>query len=157
MEYLTASFENSPEGLRRKDHYTRQLAEQGFRITSEQIEQGHIKGREQCCWALVCLPGIFLAGRTPGTIVVTYGRESYELAQRANVPRVQCLICQAHILADANFCEYCGANLTVNKPLPDGMKQCPQCAEYIQGAAKKCRYCGENLGGDSQATAEASS
>ena len=68
-------FENTPEGLREKDAVTRQLAAQGYRIISEQIEQGHIKGGEQCCGALICLPLIFLAGRTPGNIIVTYGRE----------------------------------------------------------------------------------
>ena len=34
------------------------LAAQGYRITSEQIEQGHAKGSEQCCWALVCVPHV---------------------------------------------------------------------------------------------------
>src|ERR1700726_5160187 len=75
MEYVTRRFENTPEGLREKDAVTRQLAAQGYRIISEQIEQGHIKGGEQCCGALICLPLIFLAGRTPGNIIVTYGRE----------------------------------------------------------------------------------
>jgi hypothetical protein len=145
MEYFTARFENTYEGLRQKDGYTRQVASQGYRIISEQIEQGH-KGREQCCWALTCLPGIFLAGRTPGTIVVTYGREAFS-EQTQNIPKVRCLLCNAQILADAKFCEYCGANLAVSRPLPEGMKTCPQCAEHIQVAAKRCRYCGAVLEG----------
>jgi hypothetical protein len=65
MEYITQKFENTPAGLRQKDAYTKQLAAQGYRITSEQIEQGHVKGGEQCCKALICLPLIFLAGRSP--------------------------------------------------------------------------------------------
>lgn len=76
MEYITRKFENTRAGLAKKDATTRELASQGYRITSEQIEQGHVKGEEQCCGALICLPLIFLAGRTPGTIVVTYGREA---------------------------------------------------------------------------------
>ena len=146
MEYFTASFENTNSGLRAKDDYTSEVAREGYRIISEQIEQGHVKGGEQCCWAITCLPGIFLAGRTPGTIVVTYGRESFS-EQTQNIPKVRCLLCNAQILADAKFCDYCGANLTVNRPLPEGMKTCPQCAEHIQAAAKKCRYCDAVLEG----------
>jgi hypothetical protein len=153
MEYVTASFENTNPGLRQKDAYTHQLTSQGYRIVSEEIEPGHVKGGEQCCWAIICLPGIFLAGRTPGKIVVTYGREPFNLAGVAS--KVECLVCHRQILADAQFCEYCGANLMVNRPLPTGMKTCPQCAEHIQAAAKKCRFCGAALdeNSDSGATA----
>ena len=46
MEYLTQKFENTADGIRRKDAYTQQLAAQGYRIISEQIENGHVKGNE---------------------------------------------------------------------------------------------------------------
>jgi hypothetical protein len=75
MEYLTKTFENTPGGLRQKDEQSTILASQGFRIISEHIEQGHIKGGEACCGFLICAPLAFLAGRTAGNIIVTYGRE----------------------------------------------------------------------------------
>jgi hypothetical protein len=143
MEYITQKFENTPAGLKQKDQYTRQIALQGYRIISEQIEQGHAKGRQQCCWALVCLPGIFLAGRTPAWIVVTFGRDIQEAPKV--LPRVKCPKCKADVFAPAVFCVECGANLTTNKPLTAGMKKCPFCAEQIQAEAKKCRFCGEFL------------
>lgn len=145
MEYITESFENTSDGLREKDEYTRDLAGRGYRIISEQIEQGHIKGRQQCCWATVCLPGIFLAGRTPARIVVTYGRETPQ--ETKLIPGVKCPVCKNEVLADAIFCIECGANLGANKPLAEGMKKCPFCAEQIQAEAKKCRFCGEFLEG----------
>jgi hypothetical protein len=76
MEYVTQKFENTQQGLRKKDAYSRQMTAQGYRIVSEQMEAGHIKGDQQCCYFVTCLPLVFLAGRTPGTIVVTYGRDS---------------------------------------------------------------------------------
>lgn len=143
MEYITESFENTPYGLREKDEYTRQIAARGFWIISEQIEQGHIKGKQQCCWALVCLPGIFLAGRTPAQIVVTYGREA-AAALKVN-PQVRCPVCNAEVFPDAIFCIECGTNLSVKRQLTSGTKKCPFCAEQIQAEAKKCRFCGELL------------
>jgi hypothetical protein len=77
MEYLTKTFQKTPAGLRQKDEQSRVLASQGFRIISEHIEQGHIKGEEACCGFLICAPLAFLAGRTPGNIIVTYGREVF--------------------------------------------------------------------------------
>jgi hypothetical protein len=44
MGYITASFENTPTGLKQKDDYTKDIARQGYRIISEQLEAGHIKG-----------------------------------------------------------------------------------------------------------------
>jgi hypothetical protein len=75
MEYLTKTFQKTPAGLRQKDEQSRILASQGFRIIGEHIEQGHIKGEEACCGFLICAPLAFLAGRTSGNIIVTYGRE----------------------------------------------------------------------------------
>ncbi len=100
MEYVTQQFENTPDGLRYKDAYTQYLAGQGYRIISEQLENGHIRGEEQCCLALICLPAIFLAGRTPGIITVSYGREaSY------------CTWCGNPVTVQSLFCTNCGANL----------------------------------------------
>src|SRR5208337_1024845 len=113
MEYITQKFENTPAGLTQKDEYTKQLAAQGYRITSEQIEQGHAKGSEQCCWALVCLPGIFLAARTPGFILVTYGREAVTAPAQ-----LYCTSCGAEVPATASSCGSCGVEL-LGKSTPD--------------------------------------
>ena len=101
MEYLTQKFENTANGIRQKDAYTQQLATQGYHIVSEQVENGHIKGEEQCCGALICLPLIFMAGRTPGTILVTYGREM-----------LYCTSCGTAAIAGSRFCSTCRADLS---------------------------------------------
>ena len=135
MDYVTKAFDNTPEGLKQKDAETRQMAARGYQITNEHIEQGHIKGNEQCCWALICLPGIFLAGRTPGQIIVTYGQ----------VVQFKCPSCDSPTRADAKFCTACGSNLSIVRAQPRGTKKCPACAEQIKEDAKKCRFCGELL------------
>jgi restriction system protein len=75
MQYVTQKFENTPAGLAQKDAYSRQMATQGYHIVSEQLETGHYKGGEQCCLMSCAIPCVFLAGRTPGFVVVTYGRD----------------------------------------------------------------------------------
>lgn len=151
MEYLTASFENTRAGLQNKDAYTKQVSLQGYSIISEQIEQGHIKGHEQCCWAFVCLPGIFLAGRTPGMIVVTYGKEVAQSIKSPQSGVLYCNRCGSRSVKEAKFCDSCGEPVTVTASLTSGAtKKCPFCAETIQADAKKCRYCGEFLNSPSQ-------
>lgn len=105
MEYLTERFENTRAGISKKDAYSRHLADQGYRIISEQVEKGHIKGHEQCCGACVCLPAIFLAGRTPGVITVTYGREI------SNCPS-----CGAAIIAGSQ-CTNCNRRIAENEAI----------------------------------------
>jgi hypothetical protein len=101
VEYLTYTYENTAHGLWQKDQYTRHLANNGYKIMSEQIEQGHIKGSEQCCLALICLPAIFLAGRTPAQIIVTYGRDIL----------FTCAACRAPLFQGAKFCTRCGSGV----------------------------------------------
>jgi hypothetical protein len=96
MEYITRKFENTLDGLNDKDAFTKQQAAQGFRIISEQVEKGDIKGHEQCCGALICLPLVFLAGRTPGKVHVTYGRET-----------LYCGSCGDEVIAGRRFCTTC--------------------------------------------------
>jgi len=111
MEYITRSFENTRAGLAQKDVTTRELASQGFRIISEHIEQGHIKGEEQCCGALICLPLIFLAGRTPGIIIVTYGRE---VTPTISAQGLFCASCGAQVSPGTVFCQGCGVETRGN-------------------------------------------
>src|ERR1035438_78411 len=108
MEYITRKFENTRAGLTQKDATTSQLASQGFRITSEQIEQGHIKGEEQCCGAVICLPLIFAAGRTPGNILVTYGRE---VEPPVPVQALFCASCGARVSPETALCNSCGIEI----------------------------------------------
>jgi restriction system protein len=101
MEYLTEKFDNTADGIKAKDTRTRQLAVLGYKIVSEQIEPGHVKGDEQCCGALICLPLIFAAGRTPGTILVTYGRET-----------LYCTACGAATVFGTAICGNCKSEIT---------------------------------------------
>ncbi|HEY5055515.1 MAG TPA: hypothetical protein VII58_05100 [Acidobacteriaceae bacterium] len=87
-QYVTQRFENSRAGLAQKDAYTKQMAAQGYRIVGEQLDAGHRKGGEQCCLFMICIPLVFLAGRTPGLILVTYGRDM-----------VRCPSCGAEVVA----------------------------------------------------------
>jgi hypothetical protein len=76
MQYVTQKFENTQQGIHQKDIYSEQLAAQGYRITSEQVEAGSYKGGQACCLFLICAPFVFLTGKKPGTIVVTYSKDS---------------------------------------------------------------------------------
>jgi hypothetical protein len=104
MEYITRKFENTLDGLNEKDAFTKQQAAQGFRIVNEQVERGDIKGHEQCCGALICLPLVFLAGRTPGKVHVTYGRETLHCSccgDEVIVGQRLCATCKAQVARDA--------------------------------------------------------
>jgi ribosomal protein L40E len=105
VQYHTVRFENDDSGLAEKNAYTARMARDGWRISSEAIEGGHMKGEEACCGALICLPFAFLAGRTPGFIVVTYARE---YSDSVPLTQVFCVKCGASIPSAAKFCPKCG-------------------------------------------------
>lgn len=75
FEYHTERFSNDAAGLSEKDSFCGRMADDGWTIASESIEPGHLKGSQACCLATLCIPLGFAAGRTTGTIVVTFKRE----------------------------------------------------------------------------------
>lgn len=88
-EYRTLKFKNDSWGLWDKDRTVQRLMANGWRVTNESVVSGHMKGKEACCLATLCLPMGFLAGRTPGEIIVTLTRETQPpaiTAQQAGVP-----------------------------------------------------------------------
>ena len=88
LEYKTLKFRNDVEGLRQKDFALKELAAGGWRVVSESIEAGHMKGGQACCLATICLPMGFLAKRTPGQIVITLTREEAAAASSPPVANI---------------------------------------------------------------------
>jgi hypothetical protein len=76
--FRTLKFPNDELGIREKNRTLTQLTTEGWHIDSESIMSGHLKGTQACCLATICLPMGFLAGRTPGEIVVSLVREGSE-------------------------------------------------------------------------------
>jgi hypothetical protein len=114
LEYHTVKFPNDAPGISQKNVYTNQMAAQGWHITGEAIEPGHIKGGEACCGFLICAPLAFLAGRTPAMIITTFCRETPTLGGRA------CPKCGVRVPAEATFCGQCGSQISFAPQLPEG-------------------------------------
>ena len=100
LEYQTVKFTNDGIGLSEKDRFTREMVTRGWHIVSEQVEQGHMQGGQACCLASICLPLGLAAGRTPGNIIVTFGREL-----------ILCEFCGSYNPLGAIFCRACGKKL----------------------------------------------
>jgi hypothetical protein len=73
-EVKTLQFLNTPEGQAWKNQALVQHLQAGWRIVSETVTPGHMKGNQACCLAMICLPLGFAAGRTEGVISVTLQR-----------------------------------------------------------------------------------
>jgi hypothetical protein len=80
LEYKTFSFANDAAGLARREECIQAMAAAGWRIESETIDPGHIKGGQACCLATICLPLGFAAGRTPSTVSIIFAKESVQRA-----------------------------------------------------------------------------
>jgi hypothetical protein len=100
LEYYSVKFSNDTAGITQKNTYANQMTAQGWKIASEVIEPGHMKGGEACCGFMICAPLAFLAGRTPGIIVTTFSRESSVCAR-----------CGLRLPANVAFCGGCGNSL----------------------------------------------
>ena len=81
IKYRTRTFPNTSQGINLKNKTSTELSKSGWKVVSEQIDPGHLRGGDACCLAFICLPLGFLAGRTKGVILVTYGRETGEGTQ----------------------------------------------------------------------------
>lgn len=75
-QFETLRFTADAKGQSDKNSVLTYLTQRGWQITSETIEQGHFKGDEACCLALICLPLGFAAGRTPNVAVVNIQRDA---------------------------------------------------------------------------------
>ncbi len=74
-EVKTLQFPNNPLGQAQKNQALAEHLQQRWKVVSETITPGHMKGGEACCLATICLPLGFAAGRTEGTISVTLQRD----------------------------------------------------------------------------------
>jgi hypothetical protein len=74
LEYQTAQFPNTFAGQKQKNEALARAAANGWKVESETLLPGHMKGEQACCLALICLPLGFLAGRTEGVVSVTCSR-----------------------------------------------------------------------------------
>ncbi len=73
-EVRTLQFPNTPNGQAQKNEALKEHLQQGWKVVSETVTPGHIKGGDACCLAMICLPLGFAAGRTDGVISVTLQR-----------------------------------------------------------------------------------
>jgi len=74
LEYQTAQFPNTFAGQKLKNEALARAVANGWKVESETLLPGHMKGEQACCLALICLPLGFLAGRTEGVVSVTCSR-----------------------------------------------------------------------------------
>ena len=106
LEYQTGRFDNNSYGVEARMHWINQMAGQGWRIASETVEPGHVRGGQACCLATLCLPLGFAAGRTEGMIAVTLCKESGGLPGH-------CSGCGHKVLLASKYCNRCGQRLGV--------------------------------------------
>jgi hypothetical protein len=110
VEYKTVKFTNDEAGIRQKNVYATRMANEGWRIASEVIESGHIKGGQACCLASICYPWKFLSGRTPSMTVTTFirvGSVSPNYGEQLPPDVVLCPNCGGQVPPDVVLCPKC--------------------------------------------------
>lgn len=108
-EYKTLRFPRTQAGWKEKDRVVNELAVQGWRVASESIAPGQLKGEKACCLASICLPLGFMAGQTPGAVVVTLVRDSVTAGSSGEQGSHRfCGKCGRQIEPGGNFCDVCG-------------------------------------------------
>jgi hypothetical protein len=70
-QYETLRFVSDAAGQARNVQALNLLGGHGWRVVSETVEPGHMKGDQACCLAIICLPLGFAASRTPNMSVVS--------------------------------------------------------------------------------------
>lgn len=117
LEYHTTQFANDEEGLRQRNLYNAKMANAGWWIVSEGIEQGKFKGDKACCLFFIFPPLAFLAGRAAGVVTITFARETTRSGGF-------CSSCGDRLPNHAAFCMRCGARCTsTSEALPQNVKE----------------------------------
>jgi hypothetical protein len=68
--FLSLQFDGSAHGQQVKSDVLTFLTRRGWRVVSESVQSGHVRGEQACCLALICLPLGFAADRTPDIVTV---------------------------------------------------------------------------------------
>jgi hypothetical protein len=74
-EFMNLQFPNNAEGQTEKLKALHTYCSEEWKVVSEIIIPGQVKGGDACCLALICLPLIFFAGKTDGYINLTLERD----------------------------------------------------------------------------------
>ena len=125
LEYQTAQFPNSFAGQKLKNEALARAVANGWKVESETLLPGHMKGEQACCLALICLPLGFLAGRTEGVVSVTCSRPIQPNGNTAPPP-LPALPAQTALDLTCLNCGY------VNSP---GRTICKGCGSRSEGRA----------------------
>ena len=70
-EVKTLNFPNTPAGQKQKNETLVRELSNGWKIVSENVTPGGLRGNRACCFFIICMPCAFLAGNKDGTISVT--------------------------------------------------------------------------------------
>jgi hypothetical protein len=94
------------------------------------------------------VPGAVVGNRyAPDTTAIALSAGSASEGAHASAPpTARCSFCRAMILADAKFCDACGAEFV--EPNPPEPPKCPTCGMVNREHAKFCRQCGTQVAGN---------
>src|SRR5450759_3395589 len=138
LEYHTTQFANDEEGLRQRNLYNAKMANAGWWIVSEGIEQGKFKGDKACCLFFIFPPLAFLAGRAAGVVTITFARETTRSGGF-------CSSCGDRLPNHAAFCMRCGARCSsTSEVIPQNVKEQIATTKEV-GTSGCCASCGSEL------------